>query len=61
MVGFFLVHPHSVKPKSVIRVYARLVFVMFHDVTWSRQRKRAFSALVFRNDSSRLAASLSKV
>ena len=55
-------------PKSVIRVYARLVFVMFHDtsvhrtfLTWSRHRKRAFSALVFRNDPSILATSLAKV
>ena len=47
----------SFYPKLVIRVYARLVFVMFHDVTWSRHRKRAFYALVFRNVSSRLAAS----
>ena len=42
----------SYYPKSVIRVYGRLAFVMFHDVTWSRHRKRAFSAHVFRNGSS---------
>ena len=36
-------------PKSVIRVHARLVLVMFHDVTWSRHGKQAFYTLVFRN------------
>ena len=36
-------------PKSVIRIHARLVLVMFHDVTWSRHGKRAFYTLVFRN------------
>ena len=36
-------------PKSVIRIHARFVLVMFHDVTLPRHRERAFYSLVFRN------------
>ena len=28
----------SINPKLVVRVYSRLVFIMFHDVTWSVRR-----------------------
>ena len=59
--SFVILLPKQNYPKSVIRVYGRLVFVMFHDVTWPRHRKLAFYALVFRNVSSRLAASLVNV